>query len=517
MSDENKVFKEIALSLSGGGYRAAAFHLGTLRMLDKLRLLRDVKVLSTVSGGTITGVAYAKSLAEGESFEGFYRKTHAFLRDTNVITMALSTIRESTEINQNSAMPSLIRSAANVYSSPDFLGDKTFNLLLEAPNYQLKELAFNSTDFRSGNCFRFTKSESSRVRSGNNSAQIKSGINKLIRLSDIVAASSCFPSGFEPIRFPSDFVWPESIGLEKVRKQLGEKFQSDIPLMDGGVFDNQGIDSIDNIYKRENAEIGLYIISDTDQRNAELFSFPSRPKRGRIPLKWLYLLIWGLLIASVVTFITIALEAFSDYKNGALGISRGIFLYFIPFILSLGVASLIIWARYSAVKAQNSILEQTGFHVWTYLKNLSMPEVIELVDSRVRSLVAMSGSVFMKRIRELGYEKIFATPDFEKKVLPNVIYDMDNESRWGKEIIDRGLQPSTNLRMISRNAESYATNLWFLNENDLKNLIACGEATMCFKVLKYLLRYRSSEIAIAGTPEAELFSRTKDIWIELNK
>src|SRR5207247_438457 len=58
-------FGDIALSLSGGGYRAAAFHLGTLDLLHRLQLLRDVTMLSTVSGGTFTGAYYALLNAKG--------------------------------------------------------------------------------------------------------------------------------------------------------------------------------------------------------------------------------------------------------------------------------------------------------------------------------------------------------------------------------------------------------------------------------------------------------------------
>jgi NTE family protein len=50
--------KRVGLALSGGGYRAAAFHLGTLRKLYQLNILDKVDVLSTISGGSITGAAY---------------------------------------------------------------------------------------------------------------------------------------------------------------------------------------------------------------------------------------------------------------------------------------------------------------------------------------------------------------------------------------------------------------------------------------------------------------------------
>ena len=50
----NKDKKKIGLALSGGGYRAAAYHVGTLRALHKLGILNKVDVISSVSGGSIT-------------------------------------------------------------------------------------------------------------------------------------------------------------------------------------------------------------------------------------------------------------------------------------------------------------------------------------------------------------------------------------------------------------------------------------------------------------------------------
>ena len=45
----NKDKKKIGLALSGGGYRAAAYHVGTLRALHKLGILNKVDVISSVS------------------------------------------------------------------------------------------------------------------------------------------------------------------------------------------------------------------------------------------------------------------------------------------------------------------------------------------------------------------------------------------------------------------------------------------------------------------------------------
>jgi predicted acylesterase/phospholipase RssA len=50
---------KLGLSLAGGGFRASLFHVGVLRRLAELDILRRVEVLSTVSGGSITGALYA--------------------------------------------------------------------------------------------------------------------------------------------------------------------------------------------------------------------------------------------------------------------------------------------------------------------------------------------------------------------------------------------------------------------------------------------------------------------------
>src|SRR4029079_11662252 len=80
---------EIALCLSGGGYRAAAFHLGVLDLLDRAGLLDRVRVLSTISGGTLLGTAWALSCARQEGVASFFARMWATLRDCNVAREAV--------------------------------------------------------------------------------------------------------------------------------------------------------------------------------------------------------------------------------------------------------------------------------------------------------------------------------------------------------------------------------------------------------------------------------------------
>jgi len=49
---------KLGLALSGGGFRASLFHIGVLARMAESGLLRQVEVLSCVSGGSILGAAY---------------------------------------------------------------------------------------------------------------------------------------------------------------------------------------------------------------------------------------------------------------------------------------------------------------------------------------------------------------------------------------------------------------------------------------------------------------------------
>jgi hypothetical protein len=49
---------KVGLALSGGGFRASFYHLGVMARLAELDVLRNIEVLSCVSGGSIVGACY---------------------------------------------------------------------------------------------------------------------------------------------------------------------------------------------------------------------------------------------------------------------------------------------------------------------------------------------------------------------------------------------------------------------------------------------------------------------------
>lgn len=137
------------------------------------------------------------------------------------------------------------------------------------------DFSFNATEFRTGIAFRFDTREKARI--GNGRISIPREAAKNIRIADIVAASSCFPGGFEPLAFPDDFVWPEGRVPSEIQEAIGEK---PIALMDGGIYDNQGITTLDLGIRARAGEFGLVIISDVDQKSTDLYPFPARVDAG---------------------------------------------------------------------------------------------------------------------------------------------------------------------------------------------------------------------------------------------
>src|SRR6266702_2524245 len=61
--------RDIGVALSGGGSRAAAFHLGCLRALHDRGLLPRIRIVSGVSGGALLAALYAYGPATFEEFD----------------------------------------------------------------------------------------------------------------------------------------------------------------------------------------------------------------------------------------------------------------------------------------------------------------------------------------------------------------------------------------------------------------------------------------------------------------
>jgi predicted acylesterase/phospholipase RssA len=501
MLTQQQPFGQIALSLSGGGYRAAGFHLGVLDMLDRLELLKDLSALSTVSGGTFTGMRYALSLKAGEPFRAFFEKFKSDLLSVDIVDLALAKLTKGAP-----AIPScrwdVITACAQVYDEKLFAG-RRFEVFWEDPPIPLTDLTFNATEFRNAIAFRFQTRQNGLI--GNGKVFITPAQAGQIRLADIAAASSCFPGGFEPLNFPDDFAWPDTTEGRATLKELQAKEWAPLPLMDGGVYDNQGMGSlILDDSRRE--EFGLFIFSDTDPRQDDLYQLPKPRPAGWVRLWHLKVLWWGLLILALSTvvvavrFLVWPLQSAQD------------FLLWIPLIMPAFTVLALVWIRQKIASALCRVPKVEG-SVWRYVKNLRVNQFIDMMELRISSLFALASSVFMRRIRRLVYASVMNDDRFRKKVMPVLIYNLlESRSRVGPL---EWLNPTCAMCDVATQADKIPTTLWFTAPEQLPNLIAAGQITACRKVLLHILSLSGDDPNKIPPQLLPLFEHARSLFEQL--
>ena len=260
------------LALSGGGFRASFFHLGTFAKLAEYNMLKDIEVISTVSGGSIIGVHYylklQKLLEENEDKD---------IEHKHYIKLVSELIDEFYEIIQTDIRNSVLwyqpqktlkfLNPFSSYSRTNKLGElyqkRIFNKykkyvreLKITPkgdiddfkprfnNWRRKNkipiLVINATNLNSGHNWQFHASKMGEPEYVSDLEIDKNNRFEWVRYDDVglskkfkdysigqaVACSSAVPILFTPI----------------VLKDLYEGYS--LSLSDGGVYDNQGFSGL---------------------------------------------------------------------------------------------------------------------------------------------------------------------------------------------------------------------------------------------------------------------------------
>lgn len=249
--------KKLGLSLSGGGYRAAAFHLGTLRKLHEMGILHQVDVMSTISGGSITGAYYCLNNTDFEAFEKHMLEAlgtknvikEVFLSFTFIRTLLfllLFLVPAIYVLFTPHAWLSIILIGLMLYLFVRFqfaifpvskevekAYDKFFYkqaTLSQLVNKPL--LAIGSTNLQTSRPFTF-----SRLKMGDTSYAFMDPPvrfkNDEFPVARAVMASSCVPFAFTPVHIDKDFY-----------ETPADRIRVNPQLVDGGVYDNQGIHKI---------------------------------------------------------------------------------------------------------------------------------------------------------------------------------------------------------------------------------------------------------------------------------
>ncbi|MBA4150790.1 MAG: patatin-like phospholipase family protein [Verrucomicrobia bacterium] len=236
VSEDKNIEPGMALCLSGGGYRAMVFHLGTLKRLNETGLLRKLKRVSSVSGGSIAAGVL-----------GLRWKQLSF--DANDVASNFDNL----VINPIRDLAGKTIDAEAIFGGI-FSGDTINDKIIKAyernlfGNATLQDLpsdnegprfVINATNIQTGALWRFSKPYMADYLVGK-------FINPDLRLSIAVAASSAFPPVLSPavIDLSSFHLDPKNRGPLDF-----DPYTREAVLSDGGVYDNLGLETAWKRYK----------------------------------------------------------------------------------------------------------------------------------------------------------------------------------------------------------------------------------------------------------------------------
>ena len=217
----------IALCLSGGGYRAMLFHLGTLWRLNELQYLPKLNRVSSVSGGSITNGVLALNWKD----LGFDSNGFANNFDQQITQPIRHMGSESIDISSiiEGVFGGVSKHVADHYNKYLFHHAK-LQAISDAPRF-----VFNATSLQTGVLWRFSKPFMGDWKVG-------LVMNPDVELATAVAASSAFPPVLAPCVLHLD---PNSFdpNLQPPPEITTPEFRKEIVLCDGGVYDNLGLET----------------------------------------------------------------------------------------------------------------------------------------------------------------------------------------------------------------------------------------------------------------------------------
>jgi NTE family protein len=216
-----------ALCLSGGGYRAMLFHLGTLWRLNECGYLPKLDRVSSVSGGSITAAVLGTRWAQLSFGAGDVAGNFGDVVVAPVRRLGGKTIDAFSIVGGVFGPGTIGDKVAAAYRDQLFQG-MTLQDLPDRPRFVI-----NATNVQSGALWRFSKPYMRDYRVG----EVK---NPTVEIALAVAASSAFPPVLSPARLNLDeesFTPGSGMDLQK------EPYTTEVILTDGGVYDNLGLET----------------------------------------------------------------------------------------------------------------------------------------------------------------------------------------------------------------------------------------------------------------------------------
>ncbi len=544
-----KPFENIALAFSGGGFRAATYALGVLSYLNKIQfdddidnlkghtLLQQVTYISSASGGTITNALYSLYNAQGKTFSQIYVKLFETLTGERVLQRALTILSEKKHWEKESLKARNIINAFSVAYDEYIFEGHTLQSLYHTSVVEgnLQEVCFNTTEFYTGLSYRQDMKlvpdtgNDPYYKFGNENIFLQRATTQKIKLGDALAASSCFPGGFEPIIFPNDFT---HAGLNEeelktaltMQPQTGDKdemafiAEKRFGMMDGGITDNQGLQSMmyadGRRIRRETtfSPFDFMMVNDVGSYFMAPYVMPRQPKYGGITLwgvNWIMTI--GFLVAATCIALGFCYHCpLLELVGGLVIVIPAIFLWFVSWLKNqiLGVS------KSAVLTLRKSFTEKIIRLLLQYFTKTPLVVLKQMLLARADSVILLNMSVFMKRIRQLLYNKFYDSPEWKNRGKGNHIYDLAFSSdlyRRKNPPPTPFLEPTRDIKIVAQTAYNMGTTLWFdeasMNQqHSMACIIACGQFTTCYNLLSYIEKLLLKPSAFDAVYQARLQS-----------
>jgi predicted acylesterase/phospholipase RssA len=536
LSPKIDLFENIAIAFSGGGYRASSFGLGVLSYLRQVEfkdktLLEQVKGLSTVSGGTLMGATYAYAMAKGDRFEQFYADFYKVLDEDRLLGLALQKLDSDELWKTSHKRRSLINAFALAYN--ELLTNENFQYLKQNKSH-LEDICFNATDFSFGLAFRFqTTGRFGNYRLNNRHLNQLSG---KMKIADAIASSSCFPIGFEPLLMPDDYVSDHNSETYKSIKEQAV-FKNGVGIMDGGIVDNQGIGSIMNAeVRRVNdgkpydlimvCDVGSYYMDAWEPSEIEMerMGWSKSPKQLFNLLVEKLKLSWWLWLPLIISF-GLLISGFMNMPSVGLFIGGGAMAMFALFAIAL---------KYFIGK-----MEERSLHFWSWMmgmvpkfmkgklkrfQNLKLRLIQRMIEERGTSSLIMISDIFLKQIRRLNYDLLYKDESLKNRRITALIYELTEEQYQKGDSDEKEMdikeelinEPSELIYNAAKIACEMDTTLWFTEKDRdvsrLKNLVACGQFTACYNLLKYCMDLKKNKVNVDTVLLDQMIDIFQDDW-----
>lgn len=230
------------LALSGGGFRATLYALGSLSRMNEDGLLTELDTITAVSGGAIA--AGYLMLKWGELNFELLNKNKKRFKATNfheVITEPLLQFCSNTIINKRKIiLSSIIPGISAVSSVRKKYEAQLFGCikLKDIPDYENSpEFIFYGTNLDTGVSVRIGKYFLRDYHIG-------IAKNHDITLAEAVLVSSSFPPFLSPVHFnSSNWNWSDDI-YQRSSAKLLKNLRKKLTLCDGGLYDNMGLEML---------------------------------------------------------------------------------------------------------------------------------------------------------------------------------------------------------------------------------------------------------------------------------